>query len=333
MAERFNALDAVRGLALIAGIVFHATASFLPQPDDLVLWRVSDNHPSLVLAVVFHILHIFRMATFFLIAGFFADMSFHARGAVGFIRDRAKRIALPLLFGWIAIANARGYPLPWPPKFPHLPASSLVHLWFLYVLLWLYAVALGLRAVLIRLDRRGMLIELADRLTAWLVQSSAGLVVLALPTAAALLATPGWMPWLGIPTPLSGLVPDLAPSAAFFTTFAVGWLVYRQTELLAALRHRWPLNLTFALAFTAAELSINGLAPSIDRPPIGWIKFVLAVTYPLAIWSWTFAVIGLALRFLSDQSPVRRYIADSSYWLYLIHLPIVLVLQSAVAPR
>jgi glucans biosynthesis protein C len=28
---------------------------------------------------------------------------------------------------------------------------------------------------------------------------------------------------------------------------------------------------------------------------------------------------------------VRRYIADSSYWIYLVHLPLVLVLQAAVS--
>ena len=50
------------------------------------------------------------------------------------------------------------------------------------------------------------------------------------------------------------------------------------------------------------------------RPP--------AASYTCATWTWTFAIIGLALRFLSNHSPVRRYIADSSYWLYLIHLPL-----------
>jgi hypothetical protein len=34
-----------------------------------------------------------------------------------------------------------------------------------------------------------------------------------------------------------------------------------------------------------------------------------------------------------DFSPVRRYIADASNWLYLIHLPIVMVLQAMVAAR
>jgi glucan biosynthesis protein C len=51
----------------------------------------------------------------------------------------------------------------------------------------------------------------------------------------------------------------------------------------------------------------------------------------LAIWTTTFAVIGLALRFLSGFSATRRYLADASYWLYLIHLPILMALQVAVS--
>ena len=42
-------------------------------------------------------------------------------------------------------------------------------------------------------------------------------------------------------------------------------------------------------------------------------------------------MIGLALRFLSGFSAARRYLADASYWLYLIHLPIVMALQVAVS--
>jgi len=56
-----------------------------------------------------------------------------------------------------------------------------------------------------------------------------------------------------------------------------------------------------------------------------------AACYALAIWTATFAVIGLALRFLSGFSAARRYLADASYWLYIVHLPIVMALQVAVS--
>ena len=86
-----------------------------------------------------------------------------------------------------------------------------------------------------------------------------------------------------------------------------------------------------AIALTADCLRMAGVIPNVTASPIGGQRLLYSVIYSLATWNWTFAAIGLALKFLSGESPVRRYIADSSYWLYLIHLPIVMVLQAMVA--
>jgi glucans biosynthesis protein C len=343
--ERLHALDAVRGFALIAGIVFHATVSFLPSPSGVPLWIVTDNHPSLTLTVLFRVLHTFRMTTFFLIAGFFAHMSFHRRGARGFIADRAKRIAVPLLVGWpiifavivavtiwAAVSMAHGRPLPPPPKYPGFPAFPLTHLWFLYVLLWLYAATLALRAIVVRLDPAGRLGASTDRVVRLLATKPAGLLVLAAPTAATLILAPHWLPWGGIPTPDSSLVPNLPASIAYFGAFAFGWLAHRQSDLLAAWRRQWPAILVLGVGFLAAVFAVSGLAPSLQPPSTLAALAIAAIAYPLAAWSLTFAVIGLALRYLDGFSPARRYVADASYWLYIVHLPLIMALQVAVAP-
>ena len=77
-------------------------------------------------------------------------------------------------------------------------------------------------------------------------------------------------------------------------------------------------------------MRLPGLPPKPPGDHFTWLAG--CVCYALAIWTTTFAVIGLALRFLSGYSATRRYLADSSYWLYLIHLPIVMALQVAVSP-
>ncbi len=342
--ERLHALDAVRGFALIAGIVFHATLSFLITPKGASIWIATDNHPSVVLGVVFHFLHIFRMTTFFLIAGFFAHLTFHRRGARGFIADRAKRIAVPLLVGWpilfaaivavtiwAAVAAAHGGPLPPAPKYAGFPAFPLTHLWFLYLLLWFYAAALAIRVIAARLDGAGRLHAALDRAVRVVATHPAGLLVLAAPAALAFLATPHWLPWFGIPTPDSSLVPNLAAAVSYFGAFGFGWLAHRQAEILTAWRRLWPANLALALGFTVAELALLGVTPAV-HPAAGAARLALAALYPLAAWSWTFALIGLAERYLSGFSPARRYIADASYWMYLVHMPIVMALQVIVAP-
>jgi hypothetical protein len=113
--------------------------------------------------------------------------------------------------------------------------------------------------------------------------------------------------------------------------FGFGWLLHRQTGLLGKLRERWALNLAAAVALTTVLLVTLGATPVVTPDKSDLTRAVHAVTYALAIWTWTFAAIGLGLRFLNNESPVRRYIADSSYWIYLIHLPLVIFLQAAVS--
>jgi glucan biosynthesis protein C len=342
--ERLHALDAVRGFALMAGIVFHATVSFLPAPQGVPLWIVMDNQRSVVLSLVFHVLHIFRMTTFFLIAGFFAHMMFQRKGAGGFIRDRLKRIVVPLVAGWPilfamivgvtiwgAVVMAHGHPLPPPPKLPAFPAFPLTHLWFLYLLLVLYAGTLAIRGLVALIDRSGALRRVVDRIVALLMRSPLAPVLLAIPVATALYLLPQWPMWFGIPTPDSSLVPNNAALTDFGLAFGLGWLIHRNVDLLEILKRRWALNLVLALGFTAAELSRVGLVPVLGVAPHDLNTLLYAGLFAGAIWIWTFAAIGMALRFLSNFSPLRRYIADASYWLYLIHLPIVMALQVAVS--
>jgi peptidoglycan/LPS O-acetylase OafA/YrhL len=45
--------------------------------------------------------------------------------------------------------------------------------------------------------------------------------------------------------------------------------------------------------------------------------------YALATWLLIFGSIGFFMRFFDEPNSLTRYIADSSYWLYIIHLPIL----------
>jgi peptidoglycan/LPS O-acetylase OafA/YrhL len=92
------------------------------------------------------------------------------------------------------------------------------------------------------------------------------------------------------------------------------------------------LNSLLAVGLIAASFFLAGAASMRPRPiNHEAIRLALDICYPLAIWTTSFAAIGLALRFLSGFSPMRRYLADASYWLYLIHLPILIALQVAVS--
>ena len=342
--ERLHALDAVRGYALMLGIVFHACLSFLPTPPGMPMWIVMDNSRSVALSALFLVLHIFRMTTFFVVAGFFAHMSLHKKGTGGFIRDRLKRIALPLVVGWPilfaaiiavsiwgAMVMAHGGPLPKPPAYPGFPAFPLTHLWFLWVLLLLYAGTLLIRGVVAVVDRGGHIRAAADAVVRALVSSPLGFVVLAAPTALTFILTPAWIQQMGIMTPDSSLVPNAAAAIGYSTAFGFGFLLHRQTGLLEVWRRRWALNLVLAAGFITVCLAITGVVPLLAPAPHDATTAVYAVSYAFAIWTGSFAFIGLALRFLSGHSPARRYVADASYWMYLVHVPVVMALQVALS--
>jgi len=340
-AERLHGLDAVRGFALLLGVVFHATMSFLPGPQ---VWPIKDIHSSAALGAVFFVSHTFRMTTFFLIAGYFAHLMVEKRGVAGFIKDRARRIALPLVVAWpflfatILAASAYGFylqhgfvPKAPPPANPPPLAFPLTHLWFLYVLLWLYAFALTARWFVERLDRQGRLTAFGDRMVRLVATSPGGVILLALTPAAALYGYDKWLPWFGVPTPDNSFIPNPAAAVEFGLAFGFGWLLHRQSDLLQVWTRRWPLHLGLAVFLIGGLLAWLGPTPVVTPPKPGLERLGLAVYYATGMWALTLAVIGLAMRFLSNGSPVRRYIADSSYWIYLIHLPIVMVLQAWVS--
>ena len=340
-AERLHALDAVRAGALLLGVAFHASMTFLPGPQ---IWVVRDVQ-SQAMGDFFFVAHIFRMTAFFLIAGYFGRMLLHRRGTGGFIRNRLIRITLPLVAFWTivmagiiacfiwggTVMSGTGAALPPPPPPPTLASFPLTHLWFLYTLTLFYAAALAIRGLVVLIDRkewlRGGVIDPAMRL---LVATPAAAALLAAPLAIAFALKPMWFAWGGIPTPDAGFVPNLIAVIGFGTAFGFGWLLQRQRGLLASIARWWAVQLVAAVALTFACRWLLGDSSGFAPMAEGDTKTIYAACYALAVWTWTLGLTGAALRFLSRENKIVRYVADASYWIYIMHLPVVMALQVAV---
>lgn len=338
--ERLHALDAVRGFALLLGVAFHAALAFLPGPQA---WLVMEQSRSTAVAVAAFPVHMFRLTAFFLIAGFFARLLLERDGTGRFVANRAKRIAAPLVIFWPVVmagiiaamiwlgakTAVPGQPPAPSPPFPTLPDFPLTHLWFLYALLLLYAAALVLRGALAVVDPKARLAQLADRILERAVSTPAAPLLLALPLAFAFIGIEGWPMWFGIPTPDQSLIPSKVAAVAYGFAFLIGWMLHRQVPLLQRWAAMWPATLGLALAATVGALALIGPTEITRQPADDWQTGVYYGCYAVGTWAWTMALTGLAIRYLSERSPTRRYIADASYWVYIIHLPIVLALQVA----
>ena len=337
--DRLHGLDALRGFALLLGVLLHATMSYLPGSE--YYWLTSETEQSVGAALIFFVIHNFRMLTFFVLAGFFARLLFHRRGVSGFAKNRWKRIAAPLLIFWPIVLVALTIVLVWSAMIKHggtLPKESppgpaftpddfpLTHLWFLYMLCLLYVIGVGLRTAIAGLDKTGWLRNKIDAVFDLLMSWWAPLL-LAIPLALSLPVEPQWYRWFGVPTPDRSLYPALSTWLAFGSAFTVGWLLQRQISLLQRLQQRWPFYLLVAVAGSATCLAMTGLSPELVPAKPELLSYGYALCYAVAAWSWAFALIGLCLRFLSGASPRRRYLADASYWIYIVHLPVIVALQ------
>src|SRR5262249_53680129 len=55
--------------------------------------------------------------------------------------------------------------------------------------------------------------------------------------------------------------------------------------------------------------------------------WLLAFTGAMFAWLVVFGFIGTALRMMKESCPTLRYLADGSYWIYLVHMPILGLIQ------
>ena len=340
--DRFHSLDAVRACALLAGILLHAIISFMPGGHEMH-WPLADESTSVGLGATYFVIHLMRMTVFFIMAGFFARLLHQRLGTSAFIKNRLRRIGLPLIAFYVLampltvaaiVWGARQLGIQGPPNmqppFPLIgPPVPWGHLWFLHALLVIYALALAVRGIALRLMGDGTPRRVLDRLVALAFKTRLAPLVLAAPIAVSLIGPPWWVEWQGIPSPIFGLVPNVPGLLAYGSAFLVGWVLHRQQDCLQVLAADRVLYLVGALAGSAIALYIGGLTPRFAVIPLGGAaRVTYACTYLVAQWCWGFAIIGFAVRHLAAPNARWRYLADASYWMYLVHLPIVWLLQA-----
>ena len=119
----------------------------------------------------------------------------------------------------------------------------------------------------------------------------------------------------------NSFLPDPFRWAYYGWYFAVGSWMYRGRRNLGRLAAMAPWYLAAAIAsfFLRFHLQGRDLAVTV----VGWDGLALAGSGALAGWFMLFGGLGLALRVAGRPARPVRYLADSSYWVYLIHMPVV----------
>jgi peptidoglycan/LPS O-acetylase OafA/YrhL len=284
------------------------------------------------------------MPVFFVMAGFFGALLWE-RGKLRFVRNRLERILTPFALFWTCmfpiVIWMAAYSRNWSHADSVMRATRHIttgaflenphplHMWFLEYLLILYAIGFAVVWILELAARAPWLAARSATLNAW-YRATLGTawrpVIFAIPGAATLMLMRG--AFLEDP-------PDFLPVPriviAYTLPFFFGWLLFRNRDLLDSFRRdAWKQTILAGALLGAWMLFI---APIQQRPEYWyWVKPLRAAAGALILWLLVFGLTGLFLRYCSRERPFARFLADGSYWMYLMHMPVVMVYQMALAP-
>lgn len=262
--KRFHDMDALRAWAMSMGIVLHAAWIMIPGEAGAPATDASAGafYEWMCLAI-----HTFRMQLFFVLAGFFACLLLRKRGQRRFLANRVMRIGVPLVLFWLILCpimmfqyNAAGLnsgaiqssSSAWQltkDYFANITIANtmLLHLWFLYYLFCVYAIAISARAVIRLVDRRGQFRNASSRWFAVVITKRWNVFVLALISAPLLWVMNGC--W-GIEIGLNTLYPEWPGLLSYLTFFLIGWLIFRNVDQLSLVVSGWRWQLVAGLLLT-----------------------------------------------------------------------------------
>ena len=330
---RYHGLDALRGMAMLLGIVLHAALPYMPNVE--AFWP-ADESSSHVINTIFQFIHIWRMPLFFILAGFFANLIISKKSWRSWWGNRFLRIALPI----IVFFPVMSLTLPWIFKygktgdfiFFYSDVGQPFHLWFLWQLMIFvistaifrlpYLLGVG---VLKALNRIGLGFignvfgESKSVLSSILFRSRFPIVFIILCSV------------INLPTQGELIVNPIASGLYF----VIGYSLYGNASLFAFLKAHWRhYFLAGLVAFTLYMiLESKNLVTDIYSTDMKGDEYLKAISEPFAIIIvsikiicgvlFSYAFIGLAENRFGSYDAKLRFISDGAYWMYLIHLPIV----------
>ncbi len=336
---RIHGLDALRAIAMILGVFLHASIAYKVGYHQ-GYWVKDATHNGFFYDFVYFWVNSFRMPAFFLLAGFFARLLYLKIGIKKFSIHRIKRIILPFVASLIIILPITVVPFYFSKLFYEQGLSfeesknmslqffvdwftfkdyqGIMHLWFLHNLIVLYVFAL-VSLVLNHYIKISSKFKFLDRLFhVFKNQPHVFVFLSALPIAGVVMLYDSPIPFIW-----TGLFPQNPQLLYYGFFFLIGWFLHRNVFYLENFNKNFWLYLVLGTGLSVFLLAwLNNLE---GQPTIAVLLFKLL--YALQGNLLVFGMIGCFNTIFNKNSSFLRYLSDSAYWVYLIHIPFVVGLQ------
>ncbi len=276
-------------------------------------WRIEAESTHLVFNTITDGIHLFRMHAFYLLSGFFVAMVATKDSSKTSAWGRISRLAIPMLvIGFTANSIMNQLSNAW--QFDSDLASYVINgqwlgpLWFVGNLIFYYAISPILLTVIEKLT-------FLSRLRLWMM-------------APLLLATAGAMvvavSLCGKYLPEMFVILHFKNLLMYFPVFTLGLLLHRAIDTFTE-----ALSVRGSLVIFASALAMRLVASSLNFYDIHYaLGETFQQNFALAV---ALAAIAM-LNQLAKPGPVLKYFVDASYTLYLVHMPVIVVLHSVLAP-
>jgi glucans biosynthesis protein C len=284
--------DVVRLLCMVLGVAYHLAQSFVPGTGPWYL--VEDTQANGLFTSLVSLVHLFRMPVFMCLAGLLAQRSLSQKAWGAFVVARAQRLLVPFAVALPLQWLAEWLVCHWAMRLGLLRADSTWSQPFHFAPrhLWFLEYLFMMSAVLAGLKH----LSPAPRLAVAVVSAAVGQL--------------GWGP----DNPGESLW--LLPHSGFtlFAFFVLG-------SALAHLQRAW-----MQWALLPGMLGAIGVTVFGDRAP-----FLLRAVELVSPWLVAVGAIAWAAHWKANQKAMLSRLADGSYWMYLTHYPLVLVMQVGLA--
>ncbi len=335
--HRIHYFDNLRAMAMLLGVFLHSALAYA-QPAQSV-WLATDPSSSVLIDASVWFIHLFRMGLFFFLSGYFAKLVIERKGVGHFLKNRCLRLVVPFVLFYPFLLAAMTVVIVFAIKYLDSPrgliglfaavASSstetpkretltTMHLWFIYYLVAFSGV--------------GSLLTQAKWLKLGFLFRNPKLLFLG-----PLLLVPGALV-AGVPMPApESFIPEWWPFAFYGLFFVAGWQLVGREKFLESWRpyvlHLAALSLVLFVPYyiLMPVLDLNSIVSSKSTQSF-WVQVALACLTAYLSVLLTITSLILGQRYLAGRNPLLSFVADSSYWVYLLHLPIVIFLQTLLVP-